>query len=194
VKIIWANNSDLIEMINKRGVICFLAFFLLANIFSFNAFSQDTPKKKKNPNKYEWGNMGLGFGLTDLKSDVTTNSYGVDYNRKLGLIFLQGAIYGGLNQDYPSLFGMHIAAGYAIGYHKPVMIAMSIGPGYYAGDNNELKSYRALGGNGTVQMLFKPVSDIGIGAELFFNYPFAANIGNLPSSNGIRIVLTISTK
>lgn len=161
---------------------------------STETLSQTKPKKKKNPNKYEWGNLGLGFGLTELKSDVTNRSYGADYNRKVGLIFIQGAIHGSLYQDIPSLFGINIAPGYAVGFHKPVMIALSIGPGYYSGDNENRKAYRALGGNGTVQMLFKPVSDIGIGAEIFFNYPFAGNISNMPASNGIRIVLTISTK
>ncbi len=99
-----------------------------------------------------------------------------------------------MNQDIPSLFGIHFAPGYAIGYHKPVMIALSIGPGYYAGDSEDRKAYRALGANSTLQLLFKPGRDIGLGGELFFSYPFAANISNPPASNGIRIVLTISTK
>lgn len=178
----------------NRSIVYSLAVFLMLYFFSTDVYSQGKPNKKVNPNKYEWGNMGLGFGLTKLKSDVTTKSYGVDYNRKVGPIFIQGAIYGGLNQDYPSLFGIHIAAGYAVGFHKPIMIAMSIGPGYYAGDSEEPRAYHALGANGTVQMLFKPANDIGFGVELFFTYPFAANISKPPSSNGIRIVLTISTK
>lgn len=181
-------------MKHKKKIKFYASFFYVFVFFAAPTFAQQNTKKKKNPDKYEWGNLGYGIPLKDLKSDVVTNSYGAEYNKKVGPVFIQGAIDGGLNQDYPSLFGIHFAAGYAIGYHKPIMIAMSIGPGYFAGDNDELRAYKALGGNATVQMLFKPVSDIGLGAELFFNYPFAGNLGNMPASNGIRIVLTISTK
>ena len=157
------------EMNYKRSKVFYFLIFLMLCFCSQKIPAQQQPTKKVNKNKYEWGNMGLGIALPEMGSDVITRSYGVSYNKKVGLIYLQGAIYGGLNQDIPSLFGIHIAPGYAIGFHKPMMIALSIGPGYYAGDSEDRKAYRALGANATLQMLFKPVSDIGVGAELFFS-------------------------
>lgn len=154
--------------------------------------AQEVKKKKTDPLKYDWGNIGLGFPMKQLRSDVFSQGYGLDYSRAVGPVFLQGGVSGNIHYYIPSLFEIHFAPGYAIGYHKPVMVAMSIGPGYMSGDAENGETFHSLGANGTFQLLIKPSGDIGLGVEVYFNYPFLNDVTKAPASNGIRVVLTIS--
>ncbi|MBL7926156.1 MAG: hypothetical protein JNK61_04525 [Bacteroidia bacterium] len=164
---------------------------IAALILSLAANGQD--KKNKN---YEWGSLGMGFGLDELGSDVTTRSFGVAYNRTIGSkgLFVQGNIQGTIYNDLPSLFALNFAPGYAKGLGKNNLMALSIGGGYMSGDAVNGKSYRAFGINSTLQLHYRPLGDLGLGVELYANYPLLATIGNAPASNGLRVVICFSSK
>lgn len=173
----------------------FRSIFILCFLISPLLHAQKE-KKKKDPNSFEWGNLGMGFGLAELQSDITNRSFGVDYNHTLRFskLFIQGGLQGTLYNDLPSLFDLHASLGYGIGYHKKYLLAFSLGPGYMSGETQYAEVYRGLGVNANAQFIFKPLDDLGIGVELYANYPFLTNIGNTPASNGIRVVICISSK
>lgn len=167
--------------------------FLLASIATM-AQQKDNRKVKKK--YYDWGSLGMGWGITEMQSDINTPSFALTYNHSFGeqKIFWQGNIVSTLYGEIPSLFAINSAVGYAIGFHRPFLLAFSIGPGYMSGFNQDGYRYRGLGANTTVQFHFKPLNDFGAGVELFFNIPFAGTYSNLPMYNGIRVVVAISKK
>jgi hypothetical protein len=168
-----------------------LSLCILPLLIMSTSFAQD--KKSKG---HEWGSLGMGFGMDEMSSDVTTRSFGVAYNRSIGQnkLFIQGNIQGTIYNDLPSLFAINFAPGYAIGMGKNYLIALSIGGGYMSGDAINGTGYRAFGVNSTLQLHYRPLGDLGLGIELFANYPFVANIKNTPNSNGVRLVLCFASK
>ena len=168
--------------------------FLL--LVSCSAVAQQKDNRKIKKKYYDWGSLGMGVGLTDARSDIRSRSFAASYNHSLGesKLFLQGNIVGTLYSDIPSIFAINFAPGYAIGYHKTYLLALSIGPGYMTGYAENGFRFRALGGNATAQFHFKPFKDFGAGLELFFNIPFLGSFSSLPSYNGLRIVVAISQK
>lgn len=170
--------------------------FLFLLLISCSAIAQQKDNRKIKKKYYDWGSIGMGFGVTDMRTDIKSNSFAATYNHSFGeqKIFLQGNIVGAMGGDIPSLFAINLAPGYAIGYHKTYLIALSIGPGYMTGYAENGFRYRALGGNATAQFHFKPFKDFGAGLELFFNIPFAGSFSSLPTYNGVRIVVAISQK
>lgn len=149
---------------------------------------QDSTKFKK-----DWGNIGLGVSSNSyLTQGANDFNLGINYNRLLGKFCYQIGFNGNAFSQAPYLNCINLNIGYRL-FDRYYLVSGFVGPGFMWGhkrpDPNETEghSYSAIGLSSNIQLIIKPLKDLGIGIELF------SNINNTNSNVGFRIVFHMSS-
>ncbi|MBI2269830.1 MAG: hypothetical protein HYU69_05665 [Bacteroidetes bacterium] len=163
---------------------------LLALTLQINCIGavQDSTKFKK-----DWGNIGFGIASNKhLTQGMNDFNLGINYNRLIGKLCYQIGFNGNIFAQTLYLNCINLNVGYRL-FDRFYLLSGFIGPGFMWGNKKitsnsgiEWPSYSSIGLSSNIQVIVKPLKDLGIGTEFFFN------INHVQSNIGLRIVIHLS--
>ncbi|MDP2301673.1 MAG: hypothetical protein Q8N03_04520 [Ignavibacteria bacterium] len=144
--------------------------FFLVSILQFAALAQH-PKPANPEDDFGWFTIGFGVGSKYDFASVLSANFGRED-------FLQFALHA--NSDFFSVGVSSIS----VCYGKSIVgdlsrVAFSVGPSLVSDNDNSVVRFRTFGVLGSLQLIYTPVKELGLGLDLFYNLNFKQNIAGV---------------
>ncbi len=154
---------------------------------TFCSFSQDSLKVKRDWSDFGFGTVSKGF----FKSSAEAVNFTLNYNKQIGNAYYQAGINADLLTVDPYLSAIYVGIGKRL-YNRFYLLSGFISPAIMWGNKeengDEFKSapFTTVGLSVSVQCIFKPLKDLGLGFELYSNLNF------VQSTSGVVLVINLS--